>query len=258
MIYAKKKLGQHFLHDENIARKIVEIFLRENSSEIILEVGPGTGALTKYLLEESSLKYFAVETDERMIVELQRQFSSLKSNLIHGDFLEFDFNTIQSGEISVIGNFPYNISSQILFKILDNKERVPLMLGMFQKEVAKRIASGEGNKDYGILTILIQAFYDVKYLFEVHEQNFSPAPRVKSAVIQLMRKKRPPDLKNESFFRSLVKAGFNQRRKKLKNSLSNFLAGKNLDDEEVFSQRAEQLSVDEWIELSNKLYDLHS
>jgi 16S rRNA (adenine1518-N6/adenine1519-N6)-dimethyltransferase len=253
MIQAKKSLGQHFLHDQNIARKIAETFLAENTSDVILEVGPGTGALTKYLLKGKSLTYFAIETDERMIEHLHQQFPQLKSNLIHDDFLEFDFSVINANSISIIGNFPYNISSQILFRIFENKEKIPFAVGMFQKEVAQRIASKHGNKEYGILSVLLQAFYEVKYLFEVNEQSFSPPPKVKSAVIQLHRKENPPVLKKESFFRALVKAGFNQRRKTLRNSLSGVVDRRKIGDDEIFSKRAEQLSVEQWINLANQL-----
>ena len=253
MIPAKKSLGQHFLHDENIARKIAETFLTLNTADTILEIGPGTGSLTKYLLKEKSLNYFAVETDERMIEHLHHEFPQLKSNLIHEDFLEFDFMSINVNSVSIIGNFPYNISSQILFRVFENKEKIPFAMGMFQKEVAQRIASKHGNKEYGILSVLLQAYYEVNYLFEVHEQSFSPPPKVKSAVIQLQRKKDPPYLKNESFFRALVKAGFNQRRKTLRNSLSGVIDRRRIGEEKIFSMRAEQLSVNEWIDLANQL-----
>jgi len=254
MIPAKKSLGQHFLRDENIARKIVNAFLAASNCETILEVGPGTGALTKFLLEQPSFKYFAVETDERMVTHLMAEFPILKEKLFHDDFLEFDFSKLKTNSISIIGNFPYNISSQILFRVFEHKEMIPMVTGMFQKEVALRIAAKHGNKDYGILSVLLQAFYDVKYLFEVNEKSFSPPPKVKSAVIQLMRKKNPAHLKSELFFRELIKAAFNQRRKMLRNSLNKFLTEDSVSQEKIFNKRAEQLSVDEWIDLANDLF----
>ncbi|MFI5134294.1 MAG: 16S rRNA (adenine(1518)-N(6)/adenine(1519)-N(6))-dimethyltransferase RsmA [Chitinophagales bacterium] len=254
MIRAKKSLGQHFLRDENIARKIVEAFLAANNCETILEVGPGTGALTKFLLRENASNYFAVEADERMIAYLVAEFPEVKPHLFHEDFLQFDFGKLKTNSLCVIGNFPYNISSQILFRVFENKEMVPMVTGMFQKEVAQRIASKHGNKDYGILSVLLQAFYHVKYLFEVNANSFSPPPNVKSAVIQLIRKKNPPHLKSELFFRELVKAAFNQRRKMMRNSLSKFLTESSMPEENIWNKRAEQLSVEEWIELANDLF----
>ncbi len=251
MITAKKSLGQHFLHDENMARKIAETFLSRCPTVSIVEVGPGLGALTKYLLANSKFTYHAVEADSRMVEHLVNLFPAIRAVLFHEDFLLFDFSKLKSDSVSVVGNFPYNISSQILFKVYEERNRVPFMVGMFQKEVAQRIAALHGNKEYGILSVLIQVFYEVTYLFEVHEQCFSPPPKVKSAVIQLARKKNPPVLKNESLFRALVKAGFNQRRKTLRNSLAQFLHGKNPVSVSLLSRRAEQLSVNEWMDLAN-------
>ena len=252
-IEAKKSLGQHFLKDENIARKIAGDFLAENEREVVLEIGPGKAVLTKYFLQERSVKFFAIETDPRMVVLLRTQFPSIMHSLIYHDFLTFDLKSLNVPEFSIVGNFPYNISSQILFRVFENKEMIPFVMGMFQKEVAQRIAAKHGNKAYGILSVLIQSFYRVEFLFEVGAQNFVPPPKVKSAVISLKRKKIFPHVEDENFFTALVKAGFNQRRKTLRNSLNKIITGKNFLKEEIFGKRAEQLSVEEWIELANRI-----
>ncbi|HYV90264.1 MAG TPA: 16S rRNA (adenine(1518)-N(6)/adenine(1519)-N(6))-dimethyltransferase RsmA [Chitinophagales bacterium] len=252
-IEAKKSLGQHFLKDENIARKIADDFLTENNCEVVLEIGPGTGVLTKYFLQEPSIKFFAIETDARMVVLLRTQFPAIMHSLIYHDFLTFDLKSLNVPEFSIVGNFPYNISSQILFRVFENKEMIPFVMGMFQKEVAQRIAAKHGNKAYGILSVLMQAFYNVEFLFEVGAQSFVPPPKVKSAVISLKRKKISPHIEDENFLTALVKAGFNQRRKTLRNSLIKMVSDKNFLKEEIFAKRAEQLSVEEWIELANRL-----
>lgn len=252
MMRAKKALGQHFLHDENIARKIAEAFLLGSPPGVMLEIGPGTGALTKYLVSARDKLYYGVEADERMIGHLLELYPQLQARLFHADILEFDLSQLGSSDISVVGNFPYNISSQILFKVYEERQRIPFLTGMFQKEVAQRIASIHGNKEYGILSVFIQAFYQATYLFEVHEKCFSPPPKVKSAVIQLLRKKNSPQLVNESFFRAVVKAGFNQRRKTLRNSLSGLITPKASAVNSLFTLRAEQLSVEDWISLANE------
>ena len=257
MLQAKKSLGQHFLKDENIAGKIVDAFMLKFSGGAVLEIGPGTGVLTKYLAdEEKDLEFYAVEADERMVRLLTNSYPRLEHRIFHEDVLQFDFAKIKNNIISIIGNFPYNISSQILFSILKQKELVPLMVGMFQKEVAKRITSQSGNKEYGILSVLLQAFYDAEYLFEVHERSFVPAPKVKSGVIRLIKKKQAPDLLNEDQFFRLVKTGFQQRRKMLRNSLSEWPLNSYKGNGNIFQKRPEQLSVDEWIELSNCLEKL--
>lgn len=245
MYTLKKFLGQHFLRDENICQKIVASLTVEEGMQL-LEIGPGAGALTKHLLSLPRIHFMAVEVDSEKVQYLQRTYPAMQGKLIQQDFLEIDvpFN----GAFSVIGNFPYNISSQILFKILEWKEQVPEVVGMFQKEVAARIAASHGNKDYGILSVLVQAFYEVDYLFEVSKHCFDPPPKVKSAVIRLHRKQPPPDLVDEAAFFRLVKTAFNQRRKILRNPLKNMF-DKNILQEEIFSKRAEELSVPEFIEL---------
>jgi 16S rRNA (adenine1518-N6/adenine1519-N6)-dimethyltransferase len=252
-IHAKKSLGQHFLKDENIAKKIVSGFLEKNSCKIVLEIGPGQGVLTKYLLNESSIELYAVEIDSRMAELLLNQFPRLQGRFFQEDFLTFDLNQIAPGCISIIGNFPYNISSQILFKVLQYKDKVPSLVGMFQKEVARRITVSSGNKDYGILSVLVQAFYHTEYLFEVGEKCFVPPPKVKSAVIRLSRKDTPHGLENEELFFKLVKAGFGKRRKTLRNSLKEWLKDSALANSTVVERRAEQLTVKEWIDLANAI-----
>lgn len=253
MLYAKKSLGQHFLKDENIARQIVSEFLTSAQLNTVVEVGPGQGVLTKYLLAQPGMNYFGVELDHRMIPVLLEQFPQMDNRIFNEDILNFDFLKTGTNTISLIGNFPYNISSQILFKVLENKEKVLVVVGMFQKEVAKRIAASSGNKDYGILSVLIQAFYDVTYLFDVSENCFSPPPKVTSGVIRLVKKKIQPDIHHEDHFRLLVKSGFGQRRKTLRNSLRHMINHVTFSGDPVFDKRAEQLSVEEWITLSNRV-----
>lgn len=253
MLYAKKSMGQHFLTDENVARKIVDAFFAISLADTVLEVGPGQGALTKYLLATKGLNYFGVELDERMVPVLINSVPELKGRIFNEDILGFDFSKTRCRQLSIIGNFPYNISSQILFKVYDQKETVQHVVGMFQKEVAKRIVAGSGNKEYGILSVLIQAFYEVTYLFDVSAGSFSPPPNVTSGVIKLVRKQVQPVLHDEGKFRQLVKAGFGQRRKTLRNSLRHLIGHVTFLDDDIFGQRAEQLSVDKWIELSDRI-----
>ncbi|MBX7109736.1 MAG: 16S rRNA (adenine(1518)-N(6)/adenine(1519)-N(6))-dimethyltransferase RsmA [Chitinophagales bacterium] len=253
MLQAKKSLGQHFLTDENIARKIVDAFYEINAPDTILEVGPGQGALTKYLLTDKPCNYFGVELDQRMIPLLISAFPALEERIFNEDILTFDFSKTGSSQLTIIGNFPYNISSQILFKVYDHKETVQHVVGMFQKEVAKRIVAGYGNKEYGILSVLLQAFYDVTYLFDVSAGCFSPPPKITSGVIRLVRKEQQPLLHDEEKFRQLVKSGFGQRRKTLRNSLRHMINHVTFLHDPVFDKRAEQLSVGSWIELSNRV-----
>ena len=249
MYTLKKSLGQHFLKDENICRKIVES-LQQNSFNQLLEVGPGGGALTKYLLQINNIDFKAVELDDEKVEFLLQTYPQLKGKIIHQSMLDIDkpFN----GKFTVIGNFPYNISSQILFKILDWKEDVECMIGMFQKEVGQRIAAKEGNKTYGVTTVLVQAFFKVEYLFDVHEKCFTPPPKVKSAVIRLLPLDHRVEMKDESSFFRLVKAAFNQRRKTLRNATKE-LFDENTLKEDIFSKRAEQLTVVQFGQLSFKM-----
>jgi 16S rRNA (adenine1518-N6/adenine1519-N6)-dimethyltransferase len=244
-VKAKKHLGQHFLTDENIARKIVEGLSFENYGNV-LEVGPGMGVLTKYLIEKEQ-KVFLAEIDNESIEYLKKNYEKITEETFVGDFLKHDFTGLENEQIAIIGNFPYNISSQILFKIVDHYEQIPEMVGMFQKEVAERTAAVPRTKDYGILSVLIQAYYDVKYLFTVHENVFNPPPKVKSGVIRLTRNPKEGLAGNEILFKQIVKAGFNQRRKKLSNALKILNIPEALKTHEFLDKRAEELSVSDFI-----------
>jgi len=242
-------MGQHFLKDENICRKIISV-LQEQSFSRLLEVGPGAGALTKYLIEIKGIDFKAVEIDQEKAAYLLKTYPQLKNNIIQKDFLEMKKPFDEP--FTVVGNFPYNISSQILFKILEWKESVECVVGMFQKEVAQRVASKEGNKTYGVTSVLIQAFFKVEYLFEVNEKCFQPPPKVKSAVIRFLPNLNNYRMRSEKHFFILVKTAFNQRRKMLRNSIRDlfdpdFLSGK------IFDKRPEQLTIGQFAELTFKM-----
>lgn len=245
MYTLKKSLGQHFLRDENMVRRIIAS-LQEHPFTHLLEVGPGGGALTKHLLQLPGIDFKAVELDDEKVNYLEHTYPAIKGKIIHDSILDIDapFNV----PFTIVGNFPYNISSQILFKILEWKDNVERMTGMFQKEVAQRIAAPPGNKTYGILSVLVQAFFEVEYLFEVHEQCFNPPPKVKSAVIRLLPRKHRLDISNEKQFFVLVKTAFNQRRKTLRNAVRALFNPDTLALP-VFDKRAEQLSVNDFVEL---------
>lgn len=249
MYTLKKSLGQHFLKDENICRKIVAS-LQQYPFQHLLEVGPGGGALTKYLLQIPDIDFKAVELDEEKVTYLLETFPQLEGKIIHENFLYSDKPF--SGKFTVVGNFPYNISTQILFKILECKDDVEAVVGMFQKEVAQRVASKEGSKVYGVLSVLIQAFYKVEYLFDVHENCFQPPPKVKSGVIRLLPLKEVPLMRSEQYFFQLVKTAFNQRRKTLRNAVRGLFDAADLQDE-LFNKRAEQLTVQQFAELTFKM-----
>lgn len=245
----KKSLGQHFLKDENICRKIISA-LREHSLSQLLEVGPGGGALTKYLLLLPDVNFKAVEIDDEKVGYLLKTYPALEGKIIHESFLEIEKPF--SSPFTIVGNFPYNISAQILFKILDWKDDVECVVGMLQKEVARRISSPEGNKVYGVTSVLVQAFFDVEYLFDVHEQSFHPPPKVKSGVIRLLPRKTAVAMRNEKAFFLLVKTAFNQRRKTLRNAVKELFDATILEDK-LFNRRAEQLSVQEFADLTFRL-----
>ena len=249
MYTLKKSLGQHFLKDENICRKIVSA-LQERPFSQLLEVGPGGGALTKYLLQLEHIDFKAVELDEEKVTYLTNTYPAIKNKIIHQSFLDIDKPF--SGSFTIVGNFPYNISTQILFRILEWKEDVECMIGMFQKEVAQRAAAPEGNKVYGVLSVLVQAFFEVEYLFDVSEQSFNPPPKVKSGVIRMKPRKDVPAMKSEKEFFLLVKTAFNQRRKTLRNAVRGLFDATILEDE-LFNKRAEQLSVAQFAALSFKM-----
>lgn len=244
-VKAKKHLGQHFLTDENIAKKIVDGLSFENYHKV-LEVGPGMGVLTKYLLEKDA-EIFVAEIDAESVDYLKKNYPKLQENHFTGDFLKINIEDVFGEQVAVIGNFPYNISSQILFKIIDYYGQIPEMVGMFQKEVAERTAAVPRTKDYGILSVLVQALYDVKYLFTVHENVFNPPPKVKSGVIKLTRNPKEGLQGNEVLFKQIVKAGFNQRRKKLSNALKVLNIPENLKTHPFLNKRAEELSVEDFI-----------
>lgn len=249
MYTLKKSLGQHFLKDENICRKIIAS-LQEYPFSQLIEVGPGGGALTKYLLQIENIDFKAVELDEEKVEYLEKTYPGIKGKIIHQSFL--DIEKPFSGRFTVVGNFPYNISTQILFKLLDWREDVDCMVGMFQKEVAQRVAAKEGNKIYGVLSVLIQAFFEVEYLFDVNEQCFQPPPKVKSGVIRMLPKKEVPAMKSEKEFFLLVKTAFNQRRKTLRNAVRGLFDATVLEDE-LFNKRAEQLTVQQFAELTFRM-----
>ena len=243
-VRAKKHLGQHFLTDDNIAARIVAS-LKENDN--VLEIGPGTGVLTKHLLQIKDFNLKVIEIDRESVEYLLQQYPELNGKIISADFLHYDLKSLFDNHFTIIGNFPYNISTQILFKVLDYRDMVKEVVGMFQKEVAVRIASGPGTKDYGILSVLLKAFYNIEYLFTVNENVFIPPPKVKSAVIRITRNEINKLNCDEKLFFTVVKTAFNQRRKTLRNALSSLQF--NADEKLVylFTKRAEQLRVEEFI-----------
>jgi 16S rRNA (adenine1518-N6/adenine1519-N6)-dimethyltransferase len=245
-VKAKKHLGQHFLTDLNIAQKIVNA-LPDDENQII-EIGPGTGVLTQYLIEKNN--FIAFDVDIESVEFLKEKYSAHQHKVLFQDFLEADLHRFsQSNKISIIGNFPYNISTQIMFKVLDYRNDVCVLVGMFQKEVAQRIAEKPGSKTYGILSVLLQAFYKIEYLFTVSENVFNPPPKVKSAVIKLTRNTRLQLDCDELLFFKVIKASFNQRRKTIRNSIKQLTQGKIINSE-LLDKRPEQLSVEQFIELT--------
>lgn len=250
LVRPKKALGQHFLTDLNIARNIVDAM--SDDVNVIVEVGAGMGVLTQYIIEDNLEKLRVVEIDTESIEYLKNAFPQLGEHLIHGDFLKTDLSKFASEKIGVIGNFPYNISSQIFFQVLKYRNQVDEVVGMIQKEVAERLAAGPGSKTYGILSVLLQAWYDIEYLFTVHENVFNPPPKVKSAVIRMRRNDVMQLDCDEKLFVTVVKQAFNQRRKTMRNSLRSLIPQDIIQDE-IFNKRPEQLSVAEFVELTKKL-----
>lgn len=260
-VKAKKHLGQHFLNDEDTAKNIANS-LSGVGYDTVLEIGPGMGVLTKYLLE-SEAQINVIEIDRDSVAYLNNDFknehvkldtTNAKFKIIEGDFLKQDIPTFfNKKQVAVIGNYPYNISSQIIFKAIENREYIPELSGMFQKEVAKRIAEKEGSKVYGIISVLTQAFYDVEYLFTVPPSVFNPPPKVDSGVIRLIRKKDFSLPVDEKLFFRVVKTAFNQRRKMLRSSLKSFKLSDTLKEDAIFAMRPEQLSVSEFIKLTHKI-----
>lgn len=251
-IRPKKALGQHFLKDLSVAERIAGA-LPETTELPVLEIGPGTGVLTQFLLK-SERQLTVVEFDKESVTYLDRHYPELQGRIIEADFLQLDLNTLFPAQFAVIGNYPYNISSQIFFKVLEYKDKIPFCAGMLQKEVAERLAAPSGKKACGIITALLQAWYDIEYLFTVEPDVFDPPPKVKSAVIRMTRNKRTELHCDETLFKTVVKTAFNQRRKTLRNSLKSLLREKNsISTLPVFDKRPEQLSVEEFIELTNQL-----
>lgn len=250
VVRPKKNLGQHFLTDQNIARKIVDSLGTEIPD--VLEIGPGTGVLTQYLLQRNEINLHVIEIDRESVAYLKQQFPQL-INIYEEDFLKAGIENRFSEKFNIIGNFPYNISSQIFFRILAVRNRVPEVVGMIQKEVAERIASKHGTKNYGILSVLLQAFYNIEYLFTVSEHVFLPPPKVKSAVVRLKRNNVESLPCDEKLFTSVVKAAFNQRRKMLRNSLRNICEEV---PEKFAEKRPEQLSVSDFIEITQLIENL--
>lgn len=249
MYTLKKSLGQHFLKDDNIIRKIIAA-LEAESFVNLLEVGPGAGALTQHLINLPAVNFKAVELDAEKVAYLQQHYPALEGKIIHKSFL--DIGKPFDEPFIVIGNFPYNISTQILFKILEWKEDVPVVVGMFQKEVAQRAAAKEGSKVYGVLSVLVQAYYTVEYLFDVPPGCFNPPPKVMSGVIKLRRKTTALDVKSDRAFWVLVKTAFNQRRKTLRNAVKSLFTEEVLKDE-LFNKRAEALTVEDFAALTFKM-----
>ncbi len=251
-VKAKKHLGQHFLKDEATAARIADT-LRHRGYNDVLEIGPGMGVLTKYLLQQPST-VSVIEIDTESVAYLKSHYPDLDGRILEADFLRFDINKLFDGRpFAVIGNFPYNISSQIVFRTLEYRARIPEFAGMFQKEVAERICEKKGSKTYGILSVLVQAFYEAEYLFTVDESVFSPPPKVKSGVLRLTRKENFTLPCSEKLFFNIVKTAFGQRRKTLRNSLKSLNLTDNLREDTIFDLRPEQLSYEQFIALTQKI-----
>jgi 16S rRNA (adenine1518-N6/adenine1519-N6)-dimethyltransferase len=253
LVRAKKHLGQHFLTDKNIAAKIVDSLRPANRYTQVLEVGPGMGILSDFLLQKPDYQTYLIDIDTESYLFLQKKYPQLADRLINADFLEMDFGSVFSGPFAIIGNFPYNISSQILFKVLDSRQQVVEVVGMFQKEVAERCTAKAGSKEYGILSVFLQAYYKVEYLFTVKAGVFNPPPKVLSAVIRLTRNEVEQLNCDEKLFWQVVKAGFNQRRKTLRNALSALINKEAMASEPMLDLRAERLTVNDFVELTNKI-----
>ena len=251
-VKAKKHLGQHFLKDEDIAKQIADTLSFEGYQDI-LEIGPGMGVLTKYLLDKP-VNTYVIEIDTESVTYLDANYPKLKDRIISKDFLKYNINEVFEGkQFAIIGNFPYNISTQIVFRALQMRDQIPEFSGMFQKEVAERICEKKGSKAYGILSVLVQAFYDAEYLFTVNEDVFIPPPKVKSGVLRLRRKENFTLPCNEKLLFTVVKTAFQQRRKTMRNSLKTLNLSDNLREDTIFDLRPEQLSVEQFIALTQKI-----
>lgn len=249
---AKKSYGQHFLNNDQIAERIADSLQWTDQYKSVLEVGPGRGRLTQFLLPKP-YELFVVEADRDMVMHLQKHFPDLREHIISADFLKVPLDQVFNEPFGLIGNFPYNISSQILFQMLRYKELIPEMVGMFQKEVAERVVAGPGSKVYGVISVLVQAFYEGEYLFSVEKGSFTPPPKVRSGVIRLYRK---ADLNlgcDEKLFRQVVKQAFSQRRKMLRNTMKTFLKGDDFLQDDFFNLRPERLSVADFVNLTTEI-----
>lgn len=250
---AKKIFGQHFLHDKAVIQNILQHLPDISAEHVVIEVGPGQGVLTQHLIELYGEKLYAVEVDKDMVNVLQQKFPQLGNRLLHQDVLKLNIAHVTDRPVFIIGNFPYNISSQIVFQALDHRQQVTHLLGMFQKEMALRVVSPPGIKDYGIISVLCSAYFQGQYLFDVAKESFNPPPNVTSGVISLQRnatQKLPCD---EALFIKVVKAAFNQRRKMLRNSLSCIIQDKNILEKETFTKRPEQLSLQDFISITQQI-----
>ena len=252
-VRAKKALGQHFLTDQSVAKTIVGALTADDPVRDVLEIGPGMGVLTRYLILRDDIDARMVEIDSESVEYLLTHFPGMQGRLMEADFLKLDLSLVFKGPFRVIGNFPYNISSQIFFKILDEKDRVPEVVCMIQKEVADRIAEGPGSKVYGILSVLLQAWYDIEYIISVDPGAFVPPPKVKSAVIRLRRNSRTSPGCDERLFKQTVKTAFNQRRKTLRNALKPLISVDTDTSDPIFDLRAERLGVEDFVRLTNLL-----
>lgn len=253
MRYKKKSLGQHFLKNEAIAQAIADSLILENPNDRVIEIGPGSGALTQHLLNRGMPNLYLVEKDDRYAENLKSTFPQLKDRIIHKDILAIDWETTFGNRYHVIGNFPYNISNLLLFKMFENRHAIKQMVGMFQREVAQRACSANDCKAYGKLSVLLQAFYHTEYLMDVGPQEFSPPPKVHSGVIRLLRKEKDPEIESVNRFKAVVKAAFNLRRKKLSNSLKQFTFVENETVSDLLTKRPEHLDYNDFIFLSHHI-----
>ena len=249
----KKYLGQHFLKDLQVAESIVNALTFSPSYNDILEIGPGMGVLTDFLLKKANVNAYMIDIDSESVKYLQQGYPALQQRIIHGDFLKWEPEEVFKGKFGIIGNFPYNISSQIFFRVLTLRNKIPEVVCMVQREVATRIASPPGNKEYGMLSVLLQAFYDVEYLFTVEPDVFHPPPKVRSAVLRFRRNRVTALPCDETLFKRLVKEGFQNRRKTLRNALKRINLPEKIRDLSIMDKRAEQLSVDQFIALTKKI-----
>lgn len=254
-VRAKKHLGQHFLNDLDAASAIVDALSGHNGYKNVLEIGPGTGVLSDFLFKREEFKATLLDIDRESIDYLHKKYPEHADRILFGDFLQIDLNELFPDSFAIIGNFPYNISTQILFRVLENRDRIPEVVGMFQKEVAERIASGPGNRDYGILSVFMQAWYETELLFTLPETAFTPPPKVKSAVIRFVRKEGfELGCEQPAFFRT-VKAAFNQRRKTLRNALSSLIPKDRMEGLPFLDKRAETLGWQDYVELTNRIQE---